>query len=180
MKKSLGSVAKMGALMMAIILFFTSWKMIAGVTGNPPGKYEAMQALLSGPYAINFWVGEVALGMIIPFVLVLVLGLSVFPQEVVDRIASTYQGQSAFGSAGEQLGLDPSAAQRIDIWWWTLDKLKQHPLIGFGITGVGLVDQQYCLVLGESGLIGMGLYLWTRWLIIAFLSNTVFYRILEL
>lgn len=71
MKKSLGSVAKMGALMMAIILFFTSWKMIAGVTGNPPGKYEAMQALLSGPYAINFWIGEVALGMIIPFVLIL-------------------------------------------------------------------------------------------------------------
>ena len=71
MKKSLGSVAKMGALMMAIILFFTSGKMIAGVTGNPPGKYEAMQALLSGPYAINFWVGEVALGMIIPFVLIL-------------------------------------------------------------------------------------------------------------
>jgi len=70
-KKSLGSVAKMGALMMAIILFFTSWKMIAGVTGNPPGKYEAMQALLSGPYAINFWIGEVALGMIIPFVLIL-------------------------------------------------------------------------------------------------------------
>jgi molybdopterin-containing oxidoreductase family membrane subunit len=71
MKKSLGSVAKLGALMMAIIIFFTSWKMIAGVTGNPPGKYEAMQALLSGPYAINFWAGEVALGMIIPFVLIL-------------------------------------------------------------------------------------------------------------
>jgi len=34
MKKSLSSVAKMGALMMAVILFFTSWKMIAGVTGN--------------------------------------------------------------------------------------------------------------------------------------------------
>ncbi len=71
MKKSLSSVAKMGALMMAVILFFTSWKMIAGVTGNPPGKYEAMQALLSGPYAINFWVGEVALGMLIPFTLIL-------------------------------------------------------------------------------------------------------------
>lgn len=71
MKKSLSSVAKMGALMMAIILFFTSWKMIAGVTGNPPGKYEAIQALLSGPYAINFWVGEMALGIVIPFALIL-------------------------------------------------------------------------------------------------------------
>ncbi len=71
MKKSLTSVAKMGALMMAIILFFTSWKMITGITGKPPGKYEAIQALLSGPYAVNFWVGEVALGMIIPFVLIM-------------------------------------------------------------------------------------------------------------
>lgn len=71
MKKSMESVAKMGALMMAIIIFFTSWKMITGVTGQPPGKYEAMQALLSGPYSLNFWVGEVALGMVIPFIIIL-------------------------------------------------------------------------------------------------------------
>ncbi|MBT8360696.1 MAG: polysulfide reductase NrfD [Deltaproteobacteria bacterium] len=71
MKLSMESVAKLGALMMAIILFFTSWKMITGVTGNPPGKYAAMMSLLNGPYSINFWVGEVALGMIIPFILIL-------------------------------------------------------------------------------------------------------------
>ena len=71
MKVSMESVAKMGALMMGIIIFFTSWKMITGVTGHPPGKYEAMMALLSGPYAVNFWVGEVALGMIIPFAIIM-------------------------------------------------------------------------------------------------------------
>ena len=71
MKKAMESVAKMGALMMAIIIFFTTWKMITGVTGHPPGKYEAMQALISGPYALNFWGGEVLLGMIIPFVIIL-------------------------------------------------------------------------------------------------------------
>lgn len=71
MRESLASVAKVGALMMAVIIFFTSWKMITGITGNPPGKYEAMQALLSGEYATNFWIGEVALGMIIPFALIL-------------------------------------------------------------------------------------------------------------
>lgn len=70
-KKSLESVAKMGALMMAIIVFFTSWKMITGVTGQPPGKYEAMMLLLTGPYSLNFWVGEVALGMIIPFAIIM-------------------------------------------------------------------------------------------------------------
>lgn len=71
MRGSLESVAKMGALMMAIIIFFTSWKMITGITGQVPGKYEAMQSLLSGQFASNFWLGEVALGMLIPFVLIL-------------------------------------------------------------------------------------------------------------
>lgn len=71
MKHSLESVAKLGALMMAIILFFTSWKMITGVTGNPPGKYTAMMALINGPFSMNFWIGEIALGMVIPFALIL-------------------------------------------------------------------------------------------------------------
>ena len=71
MKFSMESAAKMGALMMAVILFFTSWKMIAGVTGHPPGKFAAMNALLTGDYAFNFWFGEVALGMVIPFIIIM-------------------------------------------------------------------------------------------------------------
>lgn len=71
MQKSLNSIGRLGALMMAIILFFTSWKIIAGITGNPPGKYAAMSTLVSGEFSVNFWVGEVALGMLIPFVLIL-------------------------------------------------------------------------------------------------------------
>ncbi|MFW2368172.1 MAG: NrfD/PsrC family molybdoenzyme membrane anchor subunit [Desulforhopalus sp.] len=73
MKRSMESVAKMGALMMAVIIFFTSWKMITGITGQPPGKYEAMQSLLTGDYSMNFWVGEVMLGMVIPFVIILLV-----------------------------------------------------------------------------------------------------------
>ncbi len=71
MKHSITSVAKLGALMMAVILFFTSWKMITGVTGEPPGKYTAMMALIDGPYSLNFWAGEVGLGMLLPFALIL-------------------------------------------------------------------------------------------------------------
>lgn len=71
LKGSLGNVANMGALMMAIIIFFTCWKMITGITGQAPGKYEAMQTLLTGEFSTNFWIGEVLLGMIIPFVLIL-------------------------------------------------------------------------------------------------------------
>ncbi len=73
MKKSMESVAKLAALLMAIILFFTSWKMITGITGHPPGKYEAMQMLLTGKYQLNFWGGEVLLGMILPFIIIMLV-----------------------------------------------------------------------------------------------------------
>jgi molybdopterin-containing oxidoreductase family membrane subunit len=71
MKKAMESVAKMGALMLAIIIFFTCWEMISGVTGKVPGKYEAFLALLTGSYAVNFWVGEVLMGMAIPLLIIL-------------------------------------------------------------------------------------------------------------
>ena len=73
MKGSMESVAKVGALLLAIIMFFTTWKMISGVTGQAPGKYEAIMALVSGPYAMNFWGGEVFLGMVLPFVIIMLV-----------------------------------------------------------------------------------------------------------
>lgn len=68
---SMESVGKLASLMMAIVIFFTAWKMIAGVTGEPPGKFESMEMLISGPYAINFWIGEIGLGMVIPFIIIM-------------------------------------------------------------------------------------------------------------
>ena len=71
LESSLMATAKLGATLIAVIMFFTTWKMISGISGQPPGKYEAMMALVSGPYAINFWLGEVMLGMVIPFAMIL-------------------------------------------------------------------------------------------------------------
>jgi hypothetical protein len=44
-------VAKLGALLYIVIMFFTTWKLISGVYGYPPGKYEAVMTLINGPYA---------------------------------------------------------------------------------------------------------------------------------
>lgn len=71
LKTSMTSVSQMGALMISVIIFFTCWKMITGITGHPPGKYEAMETLLSGSYSLNFWGGEVLLGMIFPLLIIL-------------------------------------------------------------------------------------------------------------
>ncbi len=71
LEQSLQAVAKLGALLYMVIMFFTTWKLISGVSGHPPGKYEAIMSMLTGPYAKNFWYGEVALGLVIPFVIIL-------------------------------------------------------------------------------------------------------------
>ncbi|MBM9537451.1 NrfD/PsrC family molybdoenzyme membrane anchor subunit [Desulfobulbus alkaliphilus] len=71
LEHSLRCVAKLGALMYVVIMFFTTWKFISGVYGQIPGKYEAIMALVSGPYSMKFWIGEVAMGLVIPFIIIL-------------------------------------------------------------------------------------------------------------
>lgn len=69
MKNALRVTAKLGVLLICVILFFTIWKMLSGIAGQPAGKYEAIMALVGGPYALNFWVGELGMGMIFPLVM---------------------------------------------------------------------------------------------------------------
>ncbi len=45
------------------------WKLVPGLYGMPPGKYEAVMTLLSGPLAVNFWVGEVLFGLALPLLI---------------------------------------------------------------------------------------------------------------
>ncbi len=67
---SLAAVGKLTGLMLAVIMFFTTWRMVALTVGGPE-KQLVFDALVSGPYAFNFWGLEVALGMIIPLVFIL-------------------------------------------------------------------------------------------------------------
>jgi molybdopterin-containing oxidoreductase family membrane subunit len=64
-------LGKLQALLLGILIFFVIWKILPGLYGRPPGKYEATMAMLTGPFAVNFWIFEVAIGMLIPFALLL-------------------------------------------------------------------------------------------------------------
>jgi Ni/Fe-hydrogenase subunit HybB-like protein len=66
--RALEVTTKIGILLITVILFFTSWKFIIGFAGGE-AKVLALKALLTGPYAFNFWMFEVAIGMIIPLLL---------------------------------------------------------------------------------------------------------------
>lgn len=65
------ALAKLLLLFLAITVFFTTWKIITGIYGHVPGKAEAYQALLAGPYAFNFWFFEVMVGLLLPLALLL-------------------------------------------------------------------------------------------------------------
>ncbi|HIJ60375.1 MAG TPA: polysulfide reductase NrfD [Nitrospirae bacterium] len=70
MERAMEVVGKLCTLMITIIVFFTSWKLITGSVGGP-AKVEAIKALLTGPFAFNFWFIEMGLGLFIPFILFL-------------------------------------------------------------------------------------------------------------
>jgi len=76
-RDSLAAVSRLAGLMLAVVIFLTVWRMVTLTVG---GTHEFMvcKAFVSGAFAFNFWVYEVALGMIIPFILlVLTRGRSV-------------------------------------------------------------------------------------------------------
>jgi len=98
----------------------------------------------------------------------LVFAPIVFPkptQDVLNRIQETFTGRSQ--QEASVLGLkikETSALLRIENWKKALfNWLPKQPFFGFGITGVGLVDTQYPLVIGELGLIGFLAFLWLIW-----------------
>ncbi len=67
-QKLLVGLAKIQTLLLAILMFFETWKMLTGVYGGMPGRADVVKHILSGA---PFWVGEVLMGMVIPFTIML-------------------------------------------------------------------------------------------------------------
>lgn len=74
MARALDATRKVAILGICIMLFFTAWRMISGLVGEPEGLYQGVMAMISGPYAISFWFFELFLGMLLPLVLYIMAG----------------------------------------------------------------------------------------------------------
>lgn len=72
-RASLKIVSKLAILLLAIIALLTFWKTVTMSAGEIY-RIEALKALISGPYAFNFWGLEITGGIVIPFVLLLLSG----------------------------------------------------------------------------------------------------------
>ncbi|MCK5106608.1 MAG: O-antigen ligase family protein [Elusimicrobiales bacterium] len=103
-------------------------------------------------------------GLIVTSFIVLSLFPGVYGQ-VKERITMTYKGAYAnvvfdMGSTG-QIQLEESAALRVkSLSRVVFQKLPKHPFLGWGVTGIGMGDVQYSLLLGETGLIGFFVFFW--------------------
>jgi len=86
---------------------------------------------------------------------VMFLGIKDFSGKVRERVEMTYSGKSAVNEVsflGVSIKLEDSAYVRyVNMRNAFTERLPEHPLLGRGITGVGLADTQFALLLGELG-----------------------------
>ncbi|MBA2849693.1 polysulfide reductase NrfD [Thermosulfuriphilus ammonigenes] len=71
MRRAMGAAAKVVTLFLFIIILATVWRFLSIFTGGSDMGRQAALALLKGPLAVNFWVFEVAIGLILPLLLLL-------------------------------------------------------------------------------------------------------------
>jgi len=64
----LEKLAKILGLLLAILIFFEIWKMMTAIYGGMPGRANTATHIL---FSSNFLIGEVLLGMLIPFAVIL-------------------------------------------------------------------------------------------------------------
>jgi len=56
------------AVLLGINMFFIFWKIITGIYVDESAKYLPTLALLSGPLSLRFWLSEILIGTLIPFI----------------------------------------------------------------------------------------------------------------
>ncbi|MGB4598956.1 MAG: NrfD/PsrC family molybdoenzyme membrane anchor subunit [Trichlorobacter sp.] len=105
MERALEVTTKVGIMLICVILFFTTWKLIAGAAGQPNGAYPVVMSEVAGHHAFSFWFWEILLGMVGPLVLfilskgrnlkiMLIASISMIIGIFVMRFNLVYLGQS--------------------------------------------------------------------------------------
>ncbi len=94
------------------------------------------------------------------FVIVVLAAPILLPQSIKDRVTSTFDQGNVYKVFGKQVTLDASGAARIENMKHVIKKWYKRPLLGYGVSGVGLVDSQYARILGETGAVGLLSFLW--------------------
>jgi O-antigen ligase len=93
-------------------------------------------------------------------VLIAVLIFAVKPEAFLSRVEYTFQEKEARLARIGDIYLDQSSSARIFSWEDSFKSWKKRPILGRGISGLGLIDGQYIRTLPEMGVIGLAAFIW--------------------
>jgi hypothetical protein len=101
--------------------------------------------------------------LVLGIIFMIMAGPRLVPERVKARIAYTWRQPHAphpiqvevFG-----LRLDPSTSIRIRAYRQAFRDWLKHPLLGYGVTGYRFMDAQFPRVLTETGILGLGAFIW--------------------
>jgi len=85
--------------------------------------------------------------------------LLLVPQRVVEFAKEAFTGK-VYRFAGHEFEFGPTAVVRFEQWETILKGWTKAPILGKGVTGVGLADSQYIRILGETGIVGSIFFIW--------------------
>lgn len=87
-RQAMLTIGRIFCFLLGVLIFFEIWKVLTSIYNMPPGKYETMMILLTGPLAANFWFFEILLGMVLPFSMILVTKARNMPVIVAAAVSS--------------------------------------------------------------------------------------------
>lgn len=101
--------------------------------------------------------------MLVPLLVVTALILPfITPQAVKERFINTFKPDPVFRETQRigKFAFDPSTSERIASFKRAFWRWAQRPILGYGVTGGGFMDNQYFRTLLETGLLGLLAFLW--------------------
>ena len=91
--------------------------------------------------------------------MIFLVGYFTVPGRVLEFIKEGFVGH-VYKVVGVNVSVGETGAVRFFNWRIVFEKWVQHPIFGCGVTGVGIVDNQYLRVLGEAGIVGVIIFIW--------------------
>jgi hypothetical protein len=120
---------------------------------------------------------RMAVGALLLLVVASPVVIVLLPKPVVNRVLYTFEPEA--GQETVRLGrvaFDPSTSARLVSMQQALEGWTKRPILGYGVTGFAFMDAQYARTLVETGILGLGAFLWLVWS--ALRSGVVAFRVL--
>jgi len=138
---------------------------LLGTLAVPTFIYTQSRAGLAGflvMYLVFIFVSKrQKVALILSLLLISILVILVFPQEVFYRYKSAFMGNRRVEVLGKKIGIDESGQARIESMKGSLRVWAKYPILGWGVPGRGAVsDVQYTRVLREVGILGFLVFLY--------------------